>query len=69
MSIGGFSLILNDYCAYCPDFEPEVNKIDVGDFAFPHRAFIDIRCRNAEKCAVIAQNLMDRMRENGKTDA
>lgn len=32
MSIDGFNLLLNDYCSYCPNFKPEVEKIDVTSF-------------------------------------
>ena len=28
MDIPGFTLLLQDFCAYCPDFEPELEKIE-----------------------------------------
>ena len=69
MSVKGFDLILNYYCAYCSNFSPEVEKVNMGNCESPHRTLTEIRCENETSCAVIAQNLVDRMRENGKTDA
>lgn len=28
MNVPGFTLLLQEFCSYCPDFEPEVEKID-----------------------------------------
>ena len=32
MKIDGFNLLLQDFCSYCPDFEPEVEKINCTSF-------------------------------------
>ena len=44
MSIDGFNLLLQDFCSYCPDFEPEVEKIDCSSICEPHRYVNNIRC-------------------------
>lgn len=68
MNVEGFDLILNDYCAYCPDFSPDIEKLDMGDCEAPHRAFTEIRCRNGMKCRVVAQNLMERIKQGVQED-
>ena len=62
MSVEGFDLILNDYCAYCPDFSPDIEKLDMSDCGHLHRTFTEIRCRNKIKCEAITQNLMERIK-------
>lgn len=32
MKVEGFELLLENYCAYCPNFEPEVEQIDVTSY-------------------------------------
>lgn len=54
----GFQLILQEYCAHCPEFEPEVTKLDcrlLGDCA--PRTMNDIRCKHERKCANVAARL------------
>ena len=29
MKVDGFELLLQDFCSYCPNFEPEVEKTSV----------------------------------------
>lgn len=65
MNIDGFTLLLQDFCAYCPDFEPEVEKIDCTSFGETKRYCTNIRCQNRKRCARIAENLEGRLRENG----
>lgn len=66
MNIDGFTLLLQDFCAYCPDFEPEVEKIDGTIWGDGGRQFQNnIRCRNRQRCAKIAENLERRLKENG----
>lgn len=57
----GFSLELQEYCSYCGDFEPETSVIECSTVCERH--FItSIICKNADKCARIAENL----RKNSK---
>lgn len=55
----GFSLELQEHCSYCGDFEPEVRVIECSTVC--ERRFItNIKCKNADKCARIAENLRKR---------
>lgn len=60
----GFELCLEDYCAYCPNFEPEVEQIDVTSCGEAPRYINNIRCVNRQECARIAENLENKI--NGK---
>lgn len=56
--IYGFNLLLSDYCAYCPDFKPEVEKIDCGTISDgAPRVMTQIRCENFGRCDRIAENI------------
>ena len=57
MNTDGFNLLLQDFCSYCPDFSPEVEKIDCTSFAESTRYVNNIRCVNRKKCSRIAENL------------
>ena len=57
MSIDGFDLLLQDFCSYCPDFVPEVEKIDCTSFGEAVRYVNNIRCVNMKKCSIIVENL------------
>ena len=47
----GMELRVNDYCAFCPDFEADVDKVDITVLADrTQRALTTIRCEHAEKC-------------------
>lgn len=65
MNIDGFNVLLQDFCAYCPDFEPEVEKINCSSFDEPNRYVNNIRCWNRKKCFRIAENLEKRL-ENSR---
>lgn len=65
MNIDGFNLLLQDFCSYCSDFEPKVEKIDRSSFDEPNRYVNNIRCANAKKCSRIAENLEKRI-ENSR---
>ena len=67
MEVNGFALLLQDFCSYCPDFEPEVEKIDVTSFGETTRHMNNIRCENRQKCNRIADNLRNKI--NGKSKA
>lgn len=57
MGVDGFNLLIQDFCAYCPDFEPEVEQIDGSSFSEPMKYINNIRCENRKKCARIAENI------------
>ena len=67
MKVDGFELLLQDFCSYCPNFEPEVEKMDVTSFGEATRYMNNIRCENRRKCARIAESLENRI--NGKSEA
>ena len=67
MNVDGFELLLQDFCSYCSDFKPEVEKIDVTSFGEATRYINNIHCKNRRKCARIADNLYNRI--NGKSKA
>lgn len=58
----GFSLELEDYCSYCGDFEPEVEKTDVTAFIDAATRYMStIKCKNAYKCSRIKANMEKRL--------
>lgn len=67
MKIDGFELLLEDYCAYCPNFEPTVEKIDVTRLGEATRYINNIKCVREEMCERIAENMENRI--NGKSKA
>lgn len=60
MNIDGFTLLLQDFCVYCPDFEPEIEKIDCSSLDDQFKCATNIRCVDRQKCARIAANLQKR---------
>lgn len=66
MKVEGFELFLEDYCAHCPNFEPEVEQIDCTSFGEAQRYINNIRCVNRQKCARIAENLENKINGKGK---
>lgn len=68
MKIDGFNLLLQDYCAYCPDFEPEIEKIDCSSICEPYKYFTNIRCENRRKCARIVVNFEERLNDKTRND-
>lgn len=61
MNIDGFNVLLQDFCAYCTDFEPEVEKINCTSFGEATRYMNNIRCVNRKKCSRIVENLEKRI--------
>ena len=61
MNINGFNLLLQDFCEYCPDFEPEIEKLNSSNIGEPFRYITNIRCENRGKCARIAKNIRKRV--------
>ena len=65
MSVGGFNLMLQDFCDYCHHFEPEVDKIDVTRLGEAARYINNIKCVHEEMCERIAENLENKI--NGES--
>ena len=61
MNIDGFNLLLQDFCSYCPDFVPEVEKIDRTCLGEATKSINNIRCVNRKKCSRIVENLEKRI--------
>lgn len=60
----GMELRVKDYCAFCPDFEADVDKMDVTVLADKtQKVLTTIRCEHAEKC----ERIYGRIRE-GRTN-
>lgn len=57
MNVLGFTLLLQEFCSYCPDFEPEVEKIDCSSFREQVKYCTNIRCTQRARCARIATNI------------
>lgn len=57
MEKGGYTLLLQDFCDYCPDFEAEVETIEFTEFGGTLKASHSIRCQNQKRCARIAESL------------
>lgn len=61
----GFSLELQDYCSYCGDFEPDVEKVETTSLGERACSYITTISReNVYKCARIAENMKGRVGTN-----
>lgn len=65
MNVPGFTLLLQEFCSYCPDFEPEVEKIDCSSLTEQVKYCTNIRCAQRVRCARLATNI----RKQVTTDA
>lgn len=65
MNVPGFTLLLQEFCSYCPDFEPEVEKIDCSSLTEQVKYCTNIRCTQRSRCARLATNI----RKQVTTDA
>ena len=65
MKVSGFTLLLQEFCSYCPDFEPEVEKIDCSSLTEQVKYCTNIRCAQRVRCARLATNI----RKQVTTDA
>lgn len=63
MEIPGFCLLLQDFCEYCPDFEPEIIKESISSLA-DRKSCTSIRCVNRKKCAGIAKHIERNLRND-----
>lgn len=59
----GFQLCLHNFCSYCLDFEPEVEKEDCTllENSSP-KIMNSIRCQNEGRCINIAENLKGKVK-------
>lgn len=55
--IDGYSLTLEDYCAYCPEFEPDDIKLDCTQLGESKRIIHTIKCEHETRCARMAENI------------
>lgn len=60
-SIAGFQLMLEPYCANCPNFEAEVEKLDCATVGATPKTMNNIRCQNERRCVNIAENMKGRV--------
>ena len=67
MKIEGFELFIENHCTYCPNFEPEVEQIEITSYGEAPRYINNIRCVNSRKCDRIVENLENRI--SGKSKA
>lgn len=64
----GMELRVKDYCAFCPDFEADVDKADITVLADrTQRVLTTIRCEHAGKCERIYGRIYGRIQE-GRTN-
>ena len=55
-----FDLILEPYCEFCPDFEPDVEKTEVTVLADPtQKVLTSIRCEHRGRCERITARLKE----------
>lgn len=67
MKDNGIELRVADYCDFCGDFEPDVEKIDVSCISDKVPRFqTTIRCKDAKKCAVIYERAKEALREKSE---
>lgn len=60
----GMDFRVKDYCAFCPDFEPDVEKVDITVMMDKTQKVLTIiRCEHAEKC----ERMYERIQE-GRTN-
>lgn len=66
MEISGFTLLLQDFCEYCPDFVPELEQNEYCRIGVPPKCQNVIRCENRKRCARIAEHIQKRVTTNGE---
>ena len=58
----GFSLELQEYCSYCGEFSPDIEKIEATLLWESSCSYMTIiKCANAYKCSRIAENLKNKL--------
>lgn len=63
MNVPGFTLLLQEFCSYCPDFEPEVEKIDCSSLTEQVKYCTNIRCTQRARCARLCRDVLQRDQE------
>lgn len=53
----GFNVYLEEYCSFCGDFEPDIEKMDVSSLGDSPRYLTDIKCLNRSTCERIKVNI------------
>ncbi len=66
MDVPGYALLLQDFCAYCPDFEAKVETIDEGLMTNHPKACHEIRCENSKRCLRMAENIKRQVITDGE---
>ena len=66
MEIPGFTLLLQDFCEYCPDVIPEVEQNEHCLIGESPKCQNVIRCENRKRCARIAEHMQKRVITNGE---
>ena len=66
MNVPGFTLLLQEFCSYCPDFEPEVEKIDCSSLTEQVKYCTNIRCAQGVRCARLATNIRKQVTSDAK---
>lgn len=62
-----FELQLQNYCEFCPDFEPEVEKIEITVMADPtQKVLTSIKCEHRGRCERIMARAKEMTHENPK---
>lgn len=62
MDVPGFTLRLQKFCSYCPDFEAVVDKYECTNLrmgGIPKSKY-SIYCKNQGRCARIVENLKEK---------
>lgn len=63
LCLKGFAISLPDFCFYCGEFEPEIERIEISDIGDGMRRFsTEIHCVNEAKCLHIASMLKERLK-------
>ena len=66
MNVSGFTLLLQEFCSYCPDFEPEVEKIDCSGLTEQVKYCTNIRCAQRVRCARLDTNIRKQVTSDAK---
>ena len=68
MEIPGFELSLHDFCAFCPDFSPELEKMECSSLDGSVSCKTSIHCKNRSHCESIAINIRNQVKVDGKKE-
>ena len=59
MNINGYNFLLQDFCAYCEHFTPEVEQLTIREAVWGEmpKCINNIRCKNRMLCARLMEHL------------